>query len=420
MPNMAAGWGGAVERLFHRLPSALDLRDEVQLESMLELSDRLIARVERQEDLTALEALIESSPENWPTGARVIVKLARSKAMIGRRRVPLRLNVVVPLFSEHQRIMRPFESPVGEAFLDRKIRELHWLSESSARVSWELTLVDDGCPHQSGRMAEEILACRHPEAPARVLYLDQAVKVQHPAVEGLRSSRESQKGGAVHFGLWEAALKKSNVGGDYVVAFADADLSTHLGQLGLLVEALDTPWIRVATGTRRAATSAVVKSNRRSARGRLFIYLWKKLLPELAYLDDTQCGFKAMRAHQVHALIRSATERSFAFDLELLLHAELLSPRSVASVPIAWIDSEASSNTQEASAHLKMLQRVVRLSRRPNRRDAISEAYAQAIEGLDETSWRAAISSFGETLESMDPRLDNENTLVTPASLMAL
>ena len=48
MPNMAAGWGGAVERLFHRLPSALDLRDEVQLESMLELSDRLIARVERE------------------------------------------------------------------------------------------------------------------------------------------------------------------------------------------------------------------------------------------------------------------------------------------------------------------------------------------------------------------------------------
>ncbi|MCH2186963.1 hypothetical protein MK280_13940, partial [Myxococcota bacterium] len=121
MPNQAAGWGGAVERLFHRLPSALDLRDEVQLESMLDLSDRLIARVERQEDLTGLEALIESSPENWPTGARVIVKLARSKAMIERRRVPLRLNVVVPLFSEHQRIMRPFESPVGEAFLDRKI-----------------------------------------------------------------------------------------------------------------------------------------------------------------------------------------------------------------------------------------------------------------------------------------------------------
>ena len=119
--------GRVADRLFRRLPFELDLRDEVQLESVLRLTDELLVRVDGGDDLAALEALVESQPDRWPLGTRVVVKLARSKRVLARRPGPLHLSVVVPLYAEHERIRRPHEGPRGEGFLDRKIRQLDWL-----------------------------------------------------------------------------------------------------------------------------------------------------------------------------------------------------------------------------------------------------------------------------------------------------
>ena len=93
----------------------------------------------------------------------------------------------------------------------------------------------------------------------------------------LLSTDSSRKGGAIQLGVYEAAQRRRP---GQVVVYTDADLSTHLGQAGLLVEALDRPSVELAAGSRRDPTSIVVKGASRSARGRLFIYLWKKLLPE--------------------------------------------------------------------------------------------------------------------------------------------
>ena len=424
IPNGA--WPGTAarrreaDRLFGRLPFDLDLRDEVQLESVLSLTDELLTRVAGPADVAAFESLMESQPERWPLAARIVVKLARSKQRLLRRPGRLHLSVVVPLYAEHERIRRPHESAVGEGFLDRKIRQLDWLCGPRPDLSWNLLLVDDGCPFGSGRVAESILRDRHERAPVDVIYLEDAIASGHAVLAGLASSRESQKGGAVHLGLWEAAHGVGARQEEQIVAFSDADLSTHLGQLGLLVDALDEPGIRIATGTRRAGTSAVVKPASRSARGRLFIYLWKQLLPELAYLDDTQCGFKAMRAEHVGPIVASATERSFAFDLELLLRSEQLQQRSIAAVPIAWIDSEASSNTASTSVHLAMLRRVAALSRELEDRQATREGFAKVVEALDEERWQSAIEQFGPRLEAFDPRLDADDGLVSASELLAL
>lgn len=409
-----------LDRLFHRLPADLDLRDEVQLDSVLALADELLSRVDGANDLDALESLIESAPERWPMAVRVVVKLARSKQVLGERPGPLHLSVVVPLYAEHERILRPHESSVGEGFLDRKIRQLDWLCGRGAERSWDLLLVDDGCPFGSGRIAEGILTERHPGAPVKVLYVEEAIERGHVVLQGLGSSRDSQKGGAVHLGLWEAAHGVGAKQAGQIVAFTDADLSTHLGQLGLLVDALDEPGVRLATGTRRAPTSAVVKNAGRSARGRLFIYLWKKMLPELAYLDDTQCGFKAIRAEHVGPIVASATERGFAFDLELLMRSELLVRRSVAAVPIAWIDSEASSNTASTSVHLEMLRRVVALSRSIEGRRRAGEDFAKVVDSLCEARWQSAIEQFGSRLEACDPRLDAGESPILAAELLEL
>ena len=412
--------GHYAERVFKRLPQNLDNQDEVQLETLLHLVDCLLSRIDEMDELDTIEELIESQPEKWPLAARMIVKLARSKAVLDHRTGRIHFSVVVPLYGEHERLLHPFEHPSGEDLIRQKLRQIEWACGEGSRHTFDILLVDDGCPNGSGRIAEKILNRDHSQAAARVLFLEEAIERNHPAVQGVRSVRDSQKGGAVHLGLWEASSNSNYSYREHIVAFTDADLSTHLGQLGLLVEALDKPGTRVAAGSRRARNSVVVKQSNRSARGRLFIYLWKKLLPELAYIDDTQCGFKAMRAEHVAPLIASPSNRGFAFDIELLLMAELMKRRSVTEVPIAWIDSELASNTQSTSTHLSMLRSIVSLSRSLENRRASCEAFSEAIDGLSEESWDQAVEQFGPTLDHIDTALDRDSQLVAPRQLLAL
>ncbi len=378
-------------RLFETLPAGLDLRDAAQHESVLAIADALIARAGGAAQLLEMEWTLAGNAGEWPLGAHLAVKLARSKLALSARRGPVHLSVVLAVYAEHQRILDAGERPHGEAFLDRKLRELAWLFAGGRNGTYELLVVDDGCPHGSGRIAEQILRTRHPAAPARVLFLEHAIARGDPAVAHLSSTDESRKGGAIRYGL-HAATRRLRPG--HVALYTDADLSTHLGQSGLLVAALDRPGVMVAAGSRRARNSVVIKSGARSDRGRLFIHLWKRLLPELAYVEDTQCGFKAFTGCAVRALIDSPVESGFAFDLELLLRAELLAHRSVDGVPIAWIDSEAASTTVSLQPYLAMLKSVVQLYRAYREREPEREGVARAIEAFDERAWQRAVADL--------------------------
>lgn len=402
-------------RLFHRMPAGLDLRDEVQAEALLATADALLDRVDDASALSEIECLLAGAPERWPLGAQIAAKLARSKALLADRSAPLHLTVIVPVYKEHERMMRPGEHPVGEGFIDRKLRELDWLFAERPDQSYELMIVDDGCPEGSGRLAEDILQRRHRNAPARVLYLGDAIEQELPVTASMRSVEDSRKGGSIQLGLWDAT-RHDRPG--HVVLYTDADLSTHLGQSGLLVDALEPGHIEIAAGSRRSPESVVVKSGQRSARGRLFIYLWKKLLPELGYLEDTQCGFKAMSAQTARSLIEAPSERGFAFDVELLLRCELARRRSIAKVPIAWIDSQAASTTIGLAPYLPMLRSIVRLYRDHLGERPLSESFARAIESLDESAWERAISAFGPGLSEIDPALDRHAIHVSPIDLL--
>jgi hypothetical protein len=403
-------------RLLDRVSDGFDLRDEAQFERLLETADSLIGRVSGTDDLEQLEWMVARDPDSWSLGARVVVKLARSKALLAKRREPLHLSVVLPVYAEHQRILRPEDHPLGEAFVDRKLRQLDWLIADRNRHSYELLIVDDGCPHGSGRLAAEILRHRHPFAPARVSFLADAIRTRVPVVAGLNSVEESRKGGSVYLGLWQATRCYHQ---GHVVTYTDADLSTHLGQAGLLIDALDRPGTSAAAGSRRNRLSVAVKSSGRSARGRLFIYLWKQLLPELAYLDDTQCGFKAFPAATARRLADSPKESGFAFDLEVLLRCELGRSRSIASVPVAWIDSEAASTTVDSDPYLPMLRSIVSLARRHRRLHAGSEPFAEAIDTLDKDGWDRAVQRLGPRMEAIDPALDAALAYLPASELVA-
>ncbi|MBD3854575.1 MAG: hypothetical protein IFJ96_07305, partial [Acidobacteria bacterium] len=161
-------------------------------------------------------------------------------------------------------------------------------------------------------------------------------------------------------GMW-AALQQQREG--HVVLMTDADLSTNLGQCGLLVDPILNGGADAAIGSRREPTSVVVKKGVRNTRGKLFIYLWKQILPELAGIVDTQCGFKAFRAGPLRETLSDMIEMQFAFDIELLIKTGLRRRDSIRKVAIAWIDSEAESTTTDLQPYLPMLRKMVEMSR---------------------------------------------------------
>ena len=193
-------------------------------------------------------------------------KIATSKAYLEERTGPLHVSVVFAMYKETQRILSPDLDPIGEDFLNVKVDQLRHLFGGDD--GWDLIAVDDGCPDGSGQIVEAITQERGYEN-VRVRYIADAIEGVHPVVGDLGSSDDSRKGGAIELGMYEAA---SNQRDGHVIVYTDADISTHLGQTGLLVRAIDRG-ATCAAGSRREPDSIVVKSAARSDRGKIFIYL---------------------------------------------------------------------------------------------------------------------------------------------------
>lgn len=175
--------------------------------------------------------------------------------------------------------------------------------------------------------------------------------------------------------------------------------------------------MKTAIGSRREMESVVVKESSRDARGRLFIYLWKRLLPQLGGIVDTQCGFKAFRADHLRSWIEDTRENGFAFDIEYLLRVQLDSPGSIARVPVGWIDSTAESTTTELEPYLPMLKAVVRLYRENLSVDPEAEDFAQLIESLDGDSFRRLLDRVPDAIAARDPREFDEYAGVSASEL---
>jgi hypothetical protein len=382
-------------------PVGLDLTSEDQLRAVYDATHRFLETGVNLAALSELEAELVEDRHPVPLLTHLAVKLARSKHLVDSIDQPTHLSMVFAMYKEHRRIRpRSRQNPVGEDFLRRKAHQLDWLFRDNPRTSWQLLAVDDGCPEGSGRIAQEIIDEMGAADRIRVLSLDDAIRQGEPVTQPLRETAESQKGGSILLGMWEAARSRRP---GHVVAFTDADLSTHLGQCGLLLDPIVHGDARVAIGSRRESTSVVVKQGRRNTRGRLFIYLWKQLLPALQSIIDTQCGFKFFQAEFVEDLVHASLEKRFAFDLELLLRAELASPGCISKVAIAWIDSEAASTTTDLEPYLPMLRTTVALYRHYLDGHPRSEEFARLIESLDDEGWNRLIDAMPSTIAETDP-----------------
>lgn len=261
-------------------------------------------------------------------------------------------------------------------------------------------MVDDGCPEGSGDAARHIVEEENLEECVRVLYLQDAIDAGLPPAASLASTDDSRKGGSIRYGLWEAVRGARP---PHVLLFTDADLSTHLGQSGLLLHPILAGGAEAAIGSRREPTSVVVKEGARNTRGKLFIYyLWKRLLPQLRGIVDTQCGFKAFRPGALEGWFRSAVETGFAFDIEMLLHVHLRGGR-IEKVPVAWIDSDALSTTADLDPYLDMLHMVVRFYRTYLPPDPTAESFATLIEALDRASFDLLLEHMPPSIADAEP-----------------
>jgi hypothetical protein len=385
-----------VERWSSEAPATVDLTQPDQDAWVRSVAEQLLARVSTVKEVIELE---EASP-GAPVLMRLAMKLAQSRLRVGALQDDFRVSIVFAVYKEHNRLRTQAEHPHGEDFLVRKVEQIEWLFDGQPKASWKMLVVDDGCPEKSGVIAQQIIDARGLGDRVSVLFLQDAIDAGHPLASGIKTTADSQKGGSIEYGMGVAAEDGSK---RHVVVFTDADLSTHLGQLGLVVDPILSEGFDAAIGSRREPLSVVIKGGARNTRGKLFIYLWKRLIPQLSPIVDTQCGFKAFRADVAKAIVADTVEKRFAFDIELLLRTVLSRPGSIERVPIAWIDSEAASTTKELQPYLAMLQSIVRIAKRYLPTNPMSADFAELIESLDQESWARLSSDVPFTIADREP-----------------
>lgn len=216
------------------------------------------------------------------------------------------ISIVIPAYNEAKRLPSAIRSVAS-----------HLRAASFGRV--EVLVIDDGS--QDGTFATAS------EGGSEFAGTGARLRV-------LRNARNRGKGYSVRRGMRESKC-------DWIL-FSDADLSTPISELDLLLREALAGGHDVAIGSRAIDRSliGVRQPLYREVGGRLF-NLNVRLLTGLD-IADTQCGFKLFRrkaARQIAA--RQRTDR-FGFDVEQLYLARKMG-FSIVEVPVRWDNAEESS-----------------------------------------------------------------------------
>ena len=382
------------------LPVSIDLTDTGVMLKVTEIADKIIDSASLYVEIEEVEEIISDHKDDYSLMIHLAVKLAKSKKALQTIKKKIHLSVVFAIYKEHQRILTSEEHPFGEDFLMKKIEQLDWLFEGKPNFKWDMIVVDDGCPENSGKIANDILKERYDKDNVKVLFLKDAIEKRIPVVNQLRNTDESRKGGSIEYGLWFASKEEKE---NHIIIYTDADLSIHLGQAGLLIEKIINENKNAAIGSRREKTSVFIKQGIRNTRGKLFIYLWKRLLSPINFIVDTQCGFKAFTADNVRKILPGTIEKQFAFDIELLLKTEILKHNSISKVAIAGIDSVEASTTTDLQPYLDMLKMIANMYYKYLPQNAEADEFAGFIENLNRQQWDQLVENIPEEIAEGEP-----------------
>jgi len=234
-----------------------------------------------------------------------------------------RLSVVIPAYNEEARIRASLESV------------LQYLGRQNMQA--EVVVVDDGSADRTAAILEQAAADAKGGAAIDIRLL--------------RNGRNRGKGYSIKHGVLMSRGE--------LVLISDADFSTPIDDLPLLMRAVEEEKNGIAIGSRGLSASRVEKRQAawREMMGRIFNALVRALtgLP----FRDTQCGFKLMRRDETLPLFRAARVERFAYDVEILYLARKAGIR-VAEVPVRWRNA-AGSKVNALLDPFDMLKDIVRV-----------------------------------------------------------
>jgi len=345
-------WESNIAMLSKNLPDEIDLTDSSQDNLFFEAATDLLNKYPETSALQNLDRWITSRPEKYKNAMLLVLKQALSKMYVKQINYPLHLSLVLAMYNEHNRIRpKSSDNPNGEDFVRRKMKQMEWLLKDSP-LNFNMILVDDGCPKQSGEKAREIIE-KEGYKNVKVLYLDDGIKRQSVVIKGLKSTSDSRKGGSIQYGMWQALENYSEGDKPHIVIFTDADMATPVNEIGLLLGKQDDKTMltiasRYDAGSicrgpwgKNGEVQGLTEFDRRMVGLRGLVF--SKLFPQTGKITDTQCGLKAFNAKLLRQILLKTKERTFSFDIELLVLAAS-TDTAIAIAPIYWHDSFAESS----------------------------------------------------------------------------
>jgi putative flippase GtrA len=255
------------------------------------------------------------------------------------RLMPVDVEIIVPVYNE-------------AAQLVERVTELRRYLDESFPFRALVTVVDNASTDETFAVARDLAAAT-------------------PGVAAVHLSRKG-RGHALRVG-WSTSVAR-------VVAYMDVDLSTSLSALLPLVAPLLSGHRDVATGTRLARGSNVVRGTKRELISRSYNLLLRAALG--GKFSDAQCGFKALRTEVVGELLPLVEDEEWFFDTELLITAQRRGLR-ISEVPVDWVD-DPDSRVEIVSTAMSDLRGVWRMSHGPSRRCQVTTSATGS--GIDQVT----------------------------------
>ena len=348
-----------VDTLFAKAKPTFSVTERADQERLDELTAALLELPEA----TVPEIMAAARRGNAPLEFKLAAKLLHSRRYALSIEEPIRIGVVFAMWGEQNRLLPKGEAnPHGEDALRTKIRQLKWVTADTP-IDWTLYAVDDGCPHGSGTIAQDI-ATHHPLGhKVHVLFLDRAVPTDSGPLRRLASADDSRKAGAIILGCLQAIADAKDV-----VIYTDADNSVHLGQIGILLQPFLDDSCNVVLGNRKHPDAVLVKQEGRWGIGITVLRHMQRMVGQAIFsrnILDTQAAFKLYERNTLATIIADPTVFDFSFDTDWLL-AVIRRQEPFAQVPFAFIDSfaESASITQgPMTTWLALLKGLVQAAR---------------------------------------------------------
>ncbi|MCP4418298.1 MAG: glycosyltransferase [Chloroflexi bacterium] len=319
--------------LIENAKTDFDLTETADQQSLVALTEQLLG-------LSLDDVKTAARQDNAPLEFKIGAKLVESRQFMQTISKPIRLGIVFAMWGEQNRLRpKSADNPNGEDALRVKLQQLDWVTAGTA-VSWQLYVVDDGDPNDSGALAAQI-ATDHPLGDrVKVLWLDRVLPADEGPLANLASANDSRKGGAVIYGCMQALAD-----GVDAVIYTDADNSVHLGQIGLLLRPFLQNNRRVILGNRKHPDAVLVKQEGRWGIGIKVLRHMQRMIGRAIFsrdIRDTQAAFKLYESNLLRQIIANPTVYDFSFDTDWIL-AAIAMEESLAKVPFAFIDSAAES-----------------------------------------------------------------------------